>query len=375
MHRLARNDARRLHVDAALLVELDRALAVDRVAERIDHAAEQALADRHLDDGAGALDDVAFLDVAVVAEDHDADIVDFEVQRHAARAVGELDHLAGLHLVEAIDAGDAVADRQHLADLGDLGFLAEILDLLLEDRGDLSGPDIHQPTSFMATLSELNLVRSEVSIMRLPTLTTRPPSREGSTRSSSMTSLPSAACSACFSAVTWASVSFDAAVTDGARLAALAGEHGAEGADHVGDREQAAVLGDKQEEIPGQTLDLELLQDGGERAALLLGGEDRALDEPRQVLDGVERFVETGEIDVDLLERVALKGKLEQSGRIAARNAGTGLYLSCHLKRLPPERALFEPPRPRTREMMGLALPRQQVESPEARPSEAPRSL
>ncbi len=123
--------------------DLDRALAVDRVAERIDHAAEQALADRHLDDGAGAFDGVAFLDVAVVAEDDDADIVHFEVERHAAGAVGELDHFAGLDLVEAVDAGDAVADRQHLADLGDFRLLAEILDLLLEDRGDLSGPDIH----------------------------------------------------------------------------------------------------------------------------------------------------------------------------------------------------------------------------------------
>ena len=143
MYRLAGNDAGRLHVDAALLARLDRALAVDRVAESIDHAAEQRLADRHLDDGAGALDDVAFLDVAVVAENHDADIVDFEIERHAARAVGELDHLAGLDLVETVDAGDAVADRQHLADLGDFRLLAEILDLLLEDRGDLSGPDIH----------------------------------------------------------------------------------------------------------------------------------------------------------------------------------------------------------------------------------------
>ena len=33
-------------------VDLDRALAVDRVAERVDDAAEQALADRHVDDGA-----------------------------------------------------------------------------------------------------------------------------------------------------------------------------------------------------------------------------------------------------------------------------------------------------------------------------------
>src|SRR4029079_15706108 len=48
MHRLARSDAGRLHVDAASFLCADRALAVDRIAERVDHAAEQTLADRHL---------------------------------------------------------------------------------------------------------------------------------------------------------------------------------------------------------------------------------------------------------------------------------------------------------------------------------------
>ena len=162
-------------------VALDRALAVDRVAERVDDAAEQARADRHVDDGAGALDGVAFLDVAVGAEDDDADIVGFEVQRHAADAAGELDHLAGLDIVEAIDAGDAVADGQNLADFGDFGLLAEILDLVLKDCGNFRGADVHQPTSFSASLSELSLVLSDVSIWREPILTTRPPSSDGST--------------------------------------------------------------------------------------------------------------------------------------------------------------------------------------------------
>ena len=63
MHRLARNDAGRLDVDAAAFGDVRSvALAVDRIAQRIDHAAEQALADRHVHDGAGALDGVAFLD-------------------------------------------------------------------------------------------------------------------------------------------------------------------------------------------------------------------------------------------------------------------------------------------------------------------------
>ena len=143
VHRGARDDARRLHLDAAALGRLDRALAVDRVAEAIDDAAEQALADGDVDDGAGALDAVAFLDLGVRAEDHDADVVRFEVERHALHAIGEFDHLAGLDLVEAVDAGDAVTDRQHLAGFRDFRLGAETGDLVLDDLGDFSSADIH----------------------------------------------------------------------------------------------------------------------------------------------------------------------------------------------------------------------------------------
>ena len=66
-----------------------------------------------------------------------------EVEGHALHARLELDHLAGLDLVEAVAAGDAVADGEDLPDLGDLGLGAEVLDLLFQDRGDLSGADVH----------------------------------------------------------------------------------------------------------------------------------------------------------------------------------------------------------------------------------------
>src|SRR5690606_40284815 len=65
VNRLARQDARRLHVHAHAAVGLDWSLAVDRIAERVDDAAEQLLADWNLDDGARPLDGVAFLDAAV----------------------------------------------------------------------------------------------------------------------------------------------------------------------------------------------------------------------------------------------------------------------------------------------------------------------
>src|SRR5256886_5244872 len=211
--RFARNDAGRLDVDAHPLVALDRALAVDRITERIDDPAEQALADGGIDDGAGALDGLAFLDLAVGAENHDADVVGLEVQRHAAGAVLELDHFAGLDVVEAVDAGNAVADGQHLSDFGNLSLLAKILDLVLEDRGNFRGADVHQPASFIACLIELSLVRSELSTMRLPSLTTRPPMIEGSIFTLSATSLPVTDFSAVLRVSRFLSLSCSATVT------------------------------------------------------------------------------------------------------------------------------------------------------------------
>src|ERR1700760_2676974 len=173
----------------------------------------KALADRRVHDRTGALDGLAFLDFAVGAEDHDADVVGFEVERHAAGAVLELHHLAGLDVVEAVDAGDTVTDGQHLSDLGDFGFLSEILDLVLEDRGNFRGADVHQPASFIACLIELSLVRSELSTMRLPSLTTRPPMIEGSIFTLSATSLPVTDFSAVFRASRFLSLSVSATVT------------------------------------------------------------------------------------------------------------------------------------------------------------------
>src|SRR6478735_8274743 len=211
--RFARNDAGRLDVDALAFGGLDRTLAVDRIAERVDDAAEQALADGGVDDGAGALDGLAFLDLAVGAEDHDADVVGLQVQRHAAGAVLELDHLAGLDVVQSVDAGNAVADGQHLSDFGNFSLLAEILDLVFQDRGNFRCADVHQPASFIACLIELSLVRSELSTMRLPSLTTRPPMMEGSTFTLSATSLPVTDFSAVFRASRFLSVSRSATVT------------------------------------------------------------------------------------------------------------------------------------------------------------------
>ena len=60
---------------------VDVAQAVDRTAERVDHAADELGTDRHLEHARRAADLVAFLQLEVVAEDDGADVVLFEVQR------------------------------------------------------------------------------------------------------------------------------------------------------------------------------------------------------------------------------------------------------------------------------------------------------
>ena len=136
LHRLAIDDAGRDALDRRELLRGDRALAVDRLAERVHDAAEQLVADRHRDDAAGPLDDVAFLDLLELAEEHRADALLFEVQRDAEHAVRELEHLAGHRVLDAVHARDAVADRDDAADLGDVDALRDARELGADELGD-----------------------------------------------------------------------------------------------------------------------------------------------------------------------------------------------------------------------------------------------
>ena len=116
----------------------ERALAVDRLAERVDDAADQLGPDRHRGDAARAADLVAFLDLGVRADDHDADGLFLEVEGDAHHALlGELDQLERADVAQAVDAGDAVADLDDRADFARLDGGREVLDLLDEDGVDL----------------------------------------------------------------------------------------------------------------------------------------------------------------------------------------------------------------------------------------------
>ncbi len=118
----------------APLGRVNRALAVERVAERVDDPPEHRLADRDLEQALGALDRVALDDPLPLPEQHGADVVGLEVESEARHAVRQFEHLERHAVLEAVDAADAIAhgqDGSHLGEVGAGGVQA--LDPALED--------------------------------------------------------------------------------------------------------------------------------------------------------------------------------------------------------------------------------------------------
>ena len=136
-HRLALDDTGRLELERPALARLDRAEPVERFAKGVDHASEQRVADRHAHDLAGPTDGLALTDVLPLAEERSPDVVLFQVEGDADDAVLELEPLERDAVLQAVDTGDAVADLEHGPDLGQVGLDVELLDPVLEDRGDL----------------------------------------------------------------------------------------------------------------------------------------------------------------------------------------------------------------------------------------------
>ncbi len=119
------DDARGQALDRVVLGGSDRALAVDRQAQGVHDPAQNRGADRHRHDPSGALALIAFLQLLVVAEEHDADVVFLEVEGQTGDVVRKLDQLTGHDPLQAVHAGNAVADGGDGADFRHLDTAAD----------------------------------------------------------------------------------------------------------------------------------------------------------------------------------------------------------------------------------------------------------
>jgi len=117
VHGFPRDNARRLQLNSGTLGGVNGTLTIDRVTEGINDAAEKFVTDGHIDDRAGPLDDIAFLDLSIVTENDNTDVVSLQVESHTLGARLELNHLTGLDLGETEDSGDTVTNGDDRTEL------------------------------------------------------------------------------------------------------------------------------------------------------------------------------------------------------------------------------------------------------------------
>ena len=138
-HGLAADDAGGLHLHAARLGGVDRALAVERLAEGVDDAAEQGVADGHGLDAPGGLDGLLLFEAVDLTQDDGTDGVLVEVEGEPQRPVLELEQLVHRRTGQPGDPGDAVTDLDDAPDLLGAHGRGVVLDVALQRPGDLTG--------------------------------------------------------------------------------------------------------------------------------------------------------------------------------------------------------------------------------------------
>ena len=99
---------RGLNLQCAAGFRLDVALAVDRLAQWVDHTAEELVADRDRENLAGALDLLTLFELFEVTQDDRADAVFVQVERDAEDPAGELQELLGHHRRQTLNVCNAV---------------------------------------------------------------------------------------------------------------------------------------------------------------------------------------------------------------------------------------------------------------------------
>jgi len=109
---------------------VDGSLAVYGRAQRVHYAAHHLFAHRNGHDARRAAHFIAFANVRVVAEQDRAHLVFLQVHGDARNVVRKLDQFAGHHLLQAVNARDAIAHRDHRAGLADVDGPLVVFNLL-----------------------------------------------------------------------------------------------------------------------------------------------------------------------------------------------------------------------------------------------------
>src|SRR5690349_7555938 len=120
----------------------------------------------------------------------------------------------------------------------------------------------------------------------------------------------------------------------GRDYAARLRSQGAVGAHHVRHSKKPPVTGGELEEIQSDRTDAGLLENGHERARLLVGGNHGATDEALQIGALVIELLEFCEIALDLGDRILLLREIKHGRRVPRRYTSQNWFICRHVENL-----------------------------------------
>ena len=142
-HGLTFDHARSDLFNSVEFLGVDRTLAVDGLAQSVDHSADQSRADRHGKNAAGRLDRIAFRNLFVITENNCADGITFKVQREAVGVIGEFKHFTLHHVVKTVNTANAIGNRNYGSLSTEISGDAKAFNSLLEQFADFTGIELH----------------------------------------------------------------------------------------------------------------------------------------------------------------------------------------------------------------------------------------
>ncbi len=131
-HRLTIDHAGRLAVERHLkrLGKVNVSLAVDRLAQRVDHTTEEVIVHPDRGDAMRALHRLTLLDAGSRTQEDATHVVFLEVHDNGHSAVLKLEQLVGFGITESVDSGHTVADCQYGTDFVKFLFSIDTFELL-----------------------------------------------------------------------------------------------------------------------------------------------------------------------------------------------------------------------------------------------------
>ena len=134
IHRLASYHVGRGALHRHRAVGDDRAFAVQWPAQRVNNAAHQGIAHRHLNNLPGGPHAVTLFHAGGVAENGRAHNVRFQVHGQPENIIAKIQQFVGTDALQALNAGDAVTHLQNSAHVNEGQVAAKLLNLPLDER-------------------------------------------------------------------------------------------------------------------------------------------------------------------------------------------------------------------------------------------------